>query len=113
MKRLGLTAEAHVECGRLIVTAYRDLTAAFQLVQRGYGKSHPAARGLLRIIRLAGPLTKIKGYLDSQVCTEVPRGRDPRNLATRVYYAEGLVQKPGAAAGANDAFAGYDLPAER
>lgn len=55
-----------------------------------------------RLRGLANALDRLRSGLDDEVCGLVPRARDPRGLATKVFYGHPFV--PREAADPNDAF---------
>lgn len=77
----GMTLVKHVETGNRLKAAYR---AALDVLT-SFPKSSPQARVARR---LEANLLSLKSKLDGDVCRMVPRSRDPRNLAIRVYYGE-------------------------
>ena len=93
------TVAQHLELARRIIAARNTISDVLNLFPRN-SRHGRAAWTIYR------KFDTLRSGLDSIICN-LTAGRDPRNLATTVYYGKGLVPDPDAAHTTTDAFAGW------
>jgi hypothetical protein len=93
MKRPRLTVEDHILLGNRVKRLRADADSIFFTVQSAFGKSNRAARAAGKVGAYGGLGITISGDLDDKVCALVPRERDPRNMAIKVYYGKPFVRE--------------------
>ena len=96
------TLAEHITHGNMLKAAHRVL---FQVLMN-FPKASRISQAARRVEKSLGIL---QSRLDDEVCQLVSQERDPRGLATHVYYGEPIV-KADTPAEATDAFAGWDDP---
>jgi hypothetical protein len=97
-----LSVAEHIALGKQLITAYN----AAGLYMCYFPKTSRAAKAAYRV---QNALTTLKSVLDDEVCG---LGRDPRNLAIKVYYGPGLMPDP-QQTDPNDAFVGWSYAERR
>jgi putative IMPACT (imprinted ancient) family translation regulator len=105
-KPTSFTVDEHISLGNQIKSAWMIQSRLLN----HFPKSSRPARAL-RLLEAA--LLTLKGALDNEVCQLVPQDKDPRGLATKVYYGTPMVNvlndddyaNPNLTA--SDAFAGW------
>ena len=93
-----LTIEDHVALGN-------KLKAAWQAVGRVYPAFRKSDHTYRAAKRTEKALLSLKCALDDEVCRLVRQERDPRRLATKVYYGRPFVENAERNHDAHDAFA--------
>lgn len=98
-RRPNVTIRDHVALGNALKSA-RD---AAQRVRLEFSKSSYPSRAAKRV---ESALISLQSALDDEVCALVPVSRDPRRLATAIYYGTPVVDTDGER-DPDDAFAGW------
>lgn len=101
-QRTLFTVDEHVECGAGLKAA-RD-ASVFRLLNYFY-KSSRAGQALRRVDKA---LLTLRSTLDDELLRLVPREKDPRNLATRVYFGDARFVRRTPTGNRHDAFDNWE-----
>jgi hypothetical protein len=97
-----LTIDDHIALGN-------TLKAAWEATGRVYPAFRKSDRAYKAAKRTEKALLSLQSALDDAVCALVKQARDPRHLATKVYYGKPFI-KSAEHADPHDAFTGWTQP---
>lgn len=99
-----MTIGDHMSCGARLKDASDCLQSLACRLPRGCGAARQARRAWRAI-------DDLRCTLDAIICADVPRERDPRNIAVKIYYARTRFEPvlTDDASLARDAFAGFKI----